>query len=198
MLNTNLRTKDKNDFEKDFKLMNKNAVFGKTIEKIQNRVDIQLVTDDNKALKLIRKPNFKNNIIVNKNLLSVEKKKASLEFNKSIYVRFSILDLSKCLVYEFYYDVMLKNYGKSLKLLSRCYQDTDNLIYKVQTKDIYNDMNKSSLKEWFDFSDYLKDHLLYDELNKKVIGKFKDELNGRIRLLYTTKKQYKIQNLNNK
>ena len=57
-LNTELRTKAKNNFEKDFfKLMN-NSVFGKTIENIENRVDIKLVTDKEKARKLAAKPNY--------------------------------------------------------------------------------------------------------------------------------------------
>jgi hypothetical protein len=101
--------------------------------------------------------------------------KTSLEFDKPIYVGFSILDLSKYLMYEFHYDVMLKRYGNKLSL---CYQDTDSLVYEIETEDIYEDMKE--MKEWFDFSDYPKDHQLYDESNKKVIEKFKDELNGKI------------------
>jgi hypothetical protein len=62
--------------------------------------------------------------------------------------------------------------------LRLCYQDTDSLIYEIETEDVYKDM--AEMKEWFDFSDYSKDHPLYDEGNKKVIGKFKDELNGNI------------------
>lgn len=60
------------------------------MENIRNRVDIQLVTDENKALKLIRKPNFKNSIIIHENLLSIEIEKTSLKFNKPIYVGFCI------------------------------------------------------------------------------------------------------------
>jgi hypothetical protein len=183
ILNTNLRKQAKNEFEKDFfKLMN-NSVFGKTMENIRNRVDIQLVTDREKSLKLIRKPNFKNSVIINENLLSIEMNKTSLVFDKPIYVAFSILDLSKHLMYEFHYDVMQAKYRDKLSL---CYQDTDSLIYAVETEDIYKDMENNGetgaphLKEWFDFSDYPKDHPLYDEKNKKVIGKFKDELNGKI------------------
>lgn len=71
--------------------------------------------------------------------------------------------------------LMLKKYEDKLRL---CYQDTDSLVYEIETEDIYKDM--SQMKEWFDFSDYSKDHPLYDESNKKVIGKFKDELNGKI------------------
>lgn len=78
-------------------------------------------------------------------------------------------------MYEFHYGVMLKKYESKLKL---CYQDTDSFVYEIENKDIYKDINP--MKEWFDFSDYPKDHLLYDESNKKVIGKFKNELNEKI------------------
>jgi hypothetical protein len=78
-------------------------------------------------------------------------------------------------MYEFHYDILVEKYGKNIRLL---YQDTDSLIVEIVTEDIYNDMGK--MKEHYDFSDYPKDHELYDETNKKVIGKFKDELNGKI------------------
>lgn len=86
------------------------------MQNIRNRVEIQLMTIDNKALKLIKKPTLKNSIIINENLLSIDMEKTDLEFNKPIYVGFSILNLSK------YYDVMLKKYEDKLKLF---YQDTD-------------------------------------------------------------------------
>ena len=78
-------------------------------------------------------------------------------------------------MYEFHYDIMKKRYDDKIRL---CYQDTDSLIYEIETEDIYKDM--SEMKEHFDFSDYKMDHPLYNESNKKVIGKFKDELNGNI------------------
>ena len=133
------------------------------------------MSDEKKVVKLIRKPNFKDSIIINENLLSIEMEQTSLEFNKPIYVGFSSLELSKYRMYEFHYDVMLKQYENKLWL---CYQDTDSLIYEVQTEDIHNDM--SEMQEWFDFSDYPKDNPLYDEANNKVIGKCKDKLNGKI------------------
>ena len=55
------------------------------------------------------------------------------------------------------------------------------LIYEIMTTDLYKDIEEdSSLKNYFDFSDYPKDHVLYSEENKKVVEKFKDELNGLI------------------
>jgi hypothetical protein len=56
--------------------------------------------------------------------------------------------------------------------------DTDSLIYKINTEDLYKDMSDN--KDLYDFSEYPKNHSLYDETNKKVIGKFKCETNGKI------------------
>ena len=94
-LNTDLRTKAKNEFEKDFfKLMN-NAVFGKTMENIRNRVNIKLVTDRKKAEKLAAKPNFKHCNIFDEDLIAIHMKKTSLTMDKPVYLGMCILDLSK-------------------------------------------------------------------------------------------------------
>ena len=94
-LNTDLRTKGKNDFEKDFfKLMN-NSVFGKTMENIRNRVDVRLVGNMEKAQKLIVKPNLKHWTCFDENLIGVHLKRIKLVFNKPVYCGMSILDLSK-------------------------------------------------------------------------------------------------------
>ena len=84
-MNTKLRTKANNNFEKDFfKLMN-NSVFGKTMENIRNRVNIKLVNDREKAKKLTAKPNFKHLNIFCEELIAVHMKKTSLIFNKPVY-----------------------------------------------------------------------------------------------------------------
>ena len=84
-MNTDLRTRAKNDFEKDlFRLMN-NSIFGKTMENIQKRVDIRLINDMVKAEKLVVKPNFKHLTIFDENLVSVYMKRTKLKFDKPVY-----------------------------------------------------------------------------------------------------------------
>ena len=104
MFNTNLRTNAKNEFEKNFfKLMN-NSVFGKTMENIRNRVDIKLVTNEKKALKLFAKTNYDKCTIFSENLIAVHMKKTKIKFNKPIYTGMSVLDLSKTLMFDFHYN----------------------------------------------------------------------------------------------
>ena len=176
-LNTNLRAKATNDFEKDFfKLMN-NSVFGKTMENIRNRVDIRLVTRVSQAKKLTCKPNYQHHTIFCENLTAVHMKKVSLKFNKPVYLGMSILDISKTLMYDFHYNYIKPKYGENAKLL---FTDTDSLAYKIQTEDFYRDIS-SDVKEKFDTSNYPKDHPsgILTGVNKKVIGMFKDEASGK-------------------
>ena len=175
--NTNLRTKAKNEFEKDFlKLMN-NSIFGKTMENIRNRVDIKLVTDEEKAEKLSAKPNFKHCNIFSKDLIAIHMKKISLKFDKPVYLGMCILDLSKTLMYDFHYNYIKKKYGDNAKLL---FTDTDSLMYEIKTEDFYKDIS-GDVKDRFDTSDYPPNHPsgIPIGVNKKVLGMFKDEVAGR-------------------
>ena len=176
-LNTDLRAKATNDFEKDFfKLMN-NSVFGKTMENIRNRVDIRLVTRESQAKKLTCKPNYQHHTIFSKNLAAVHMKKVSLKFNKPVYLGMSILDLSKTLMYDFHYNYIKPKYGERAKLL---FTDTDSLAYEIETEDFYRDIS-IDVKEKFDTSNYPKNHPsgILTGVNKKVIGMFKDEAAGK-------------------
>ena len=177
-LNTDLRTKARNEFEKDFfKLMN-NSVFGKTMENIRNRVNIKLVTDKKKAERLAAKPNFKHCNIFNENLIAIHTKKTFLTFDKPVYLGMSILDLSKTLMFDFHYNYIKKKYGDKAKLL---FTDTDSLMYEIRTEDFYGDI-KGDVKDRFDTSDYPSIHPsgIPTGCNKKVLGMFKDEAGGKI------------------
>ena len=171
--NTQKRTHAKNSFEKDFfKLMN-NSVFGKTMENIRKRVDVRLVTSKEKLLKLASKPTYVSSKIFNENLVAVHKIKETLTMNRPAHIGMCILDLSKTLMYDFHYNYIKHKYGNKAKLL---FTDTDSLTYEIETKDAYADFWKN--KDKFDNSDYNKESPFYNAVNKKVIGKFKDESAG--------------------
>ena len=108
-LNTDLRKDAKNEFEKDFyKLMN-NSVFGKTIENSRNHRDIRLVTTDDRRNKLASEPNYHSTKYISKDLLVMEMRKTEVRMNKPISLGQLILDLSKMLMFEFWYDYLKPN-----------------------------------------------------------------------------------------
>ena len=84
----------------------------------------------------------------------------------------TILDLAKCCMFQFHYKKMKPNLNMEL-----LYSDTDSFIYAIKTDDVYRDLEK--IKADFDFSNYDKDHFLFDDTNKKVVLKFKDETCGK-------------------
>ena len=174
--NTNLRTADKNDFEKDFQTLMNNSVFGKTMENIRKHRNIKLVTNHESYLKLVMKPNFKSGVRFDKNLMGCEMGKIKVVMNKPVYLGQAILDLSKIVMYEFHYDYMVPKYGKKLYI---CYMDTDSLIYNIETEDFYKDI-ADDVPTRFNTSGYNPNRPLPIGLNKKVIGLMKDELVGEI------------------
>ena len=169
--NTKKRMNAKNAFEKDFfKLMN-NSVFGKTMENIHHkRVDVRLIIDEKKLLKMASKPTYVSNKIFNENLVAVHKIKEQLTLNRPAFIGMCILDLSKTLMYDFHYNYITTKYGDKAKLL---FTDTDSLTYEIEADDVYLDFWND--KERFDNSDYPESSPYFDKTNKKVIGKFKDE-----------------------
>ena len=102
--------------------------------------------------------------------------KTKVKMNKPIYLGLSILDISKTLMYEFWYDYMKPKYGNDVKL---CYMDTDSFIINIKTKDFYKDI-ANDVEKRFDTSNYEVNRPLPTGENKKVIGLMKDELGVRI------------------
>ena len=177
-MNTKLRTNAKNEFEKNFfKLMN-NSVFGKTMENVRKHRDIKLVTTDKRRNQLASEPNYDAAKYFSENLMAIEMKKRKVKTIKSIYLSMSILDISKTLMYEFWYDHIKPKYQDKAKL---CYMDTDSFIFYIKTEDFYKDI-ANDVEKWFDTSNYDKDDKkpLPIGKNKKVNGLFKGELEGKI------------------
>jgi len=176
-LNNKLRTGATTEFEKDFyKLMN-NSVFGKTMENVWKRVNIKLVTSAEKAKKLISCPWYEYGTfkIFTEDLVAVHMPHKLVTLDKPIYTGFAVLELSKLHMYKFHYDVVKEMYTNKAKLL---FTDTDSLCYTVETDNIYYDLVQ--ILAHLDTSSYPKDHPLYGIENKKKLGKFKDELCGKI------------------
>ena len=163
-MNTELRKLASNDFEKNFfKLMN-NAVFGKTMENIRKHRDIKLVTTNKRRSKLVSEPNYHTINLISEDLSIIELNKTKVKMNKPIYLGLSILEISKILMYEFWYDYMKPKYGNDVKL---CYMDTDRFIINIKTEDFYKDIAKDVEKR-LDTSNYEVNRPLPTGKNKKL------------------------------
>ena len=105
-------------------------------------------------------------------------KKTKVKMNKPVYLGISILDISKTLMYEFWYDYIKPKYKEKAKL---CYMDTDSFVIHIFTEDFFEDIS-NDIERWFDTSNYDKNDKRPRQIgiNKKVIGMFKDELGGKI------------------
>ena len=175
-VNTELRKKASNDFEKDFFKLMKNAVFGKTMENVRKHRDIKLVKTDKKRNKLVSEPKYHTMKLIDDNLAIIEMKKVKFKMNKPIYLGLCILEIGKIIMYEFWHDYVKKKYGNKVRL---CYADTDSFVINIKTNDSYKDISQD-VNERFDTSNYTFDRPLPKGKNKKVIGLMKDELGGGI------------------
>lgn len=161
-------------FEQDmFKLMN-NSFFGKTMENVRKRKDIELVTQRKVFQKMAAKVNFDAFRVFNKHLVGVNMKKQKVFLNKPIYTGFAILDLSKVPMYKFHYGHIVVEYGDNVVLL---FTDTDSLCYLIIGKDVYQRMLKHLTQ--YDTSNYPLSHFLFSDERKREMGKFKDEMGGK-------------------
>ena len=124
--------------------------------------DIKLVTTDK---KIVSEPNYHTTKLFSKKLLAIEMKKTKVKMNKPIYIGLSILEISKTLMYEFWYDYMKPKYGDNEKL---CYMDTDSFIMHIKTEDFYKDI-ADDVEKRFDTSRFdtdLIDHYPQERIKK--------------------------------
>ena len=136
-LNTDGGKKEKNDFEKEFfKLMN-NAVFGETMENVRKHRDIKLSTTERRRNYLVSEPNYHTTKFFTENLLRIEMKKMQIRINKPVSLELSILESSKILMYEFWYNYVKRKYHEKTKL---CYMGIDSLIVHIKRDDIYENI----------------------------------------------------------
>ena len=116
-MNTDLRIKTKNDFDKDFFILMNNAVFGKPMENVRKHRDIKLVTIKKKKELFRIRTKLSYYKVFHRKLTGNRNKKTEILMNKPVYLGLSILELSKILMYEFWYDHVKPKYGKKSKIV---------------------------------------------------------------------------------
>ena len=131
-MNTELRKIAKNEFEKDFYKLKINSIYGKTVQNDRKHRDIKLVTAEYKRNKLASEHHYHSTKCISKHLLVMEIKKTEVTINKPIYLGQAVLDLSKTVMFEFWYDNLKPMYGDKNRL---CYTDTDSFIIHIKTDD---------------------------------------------------------------
>ena len=169
--NTEKRKNDANDFEKDFFKLMINYIYGKAIENLIKRINVRSVNNKKDFLKYTRRPTYVTHKLFDKDYAAIHEITPVLVLSKPIYVGFTALDLSKWNMYDFHYNFIKKNVNAEL-----LFTNTDTLASKIKSEDVYKEFYKR--KYLFDFSNYSKDSRFYDESNKKVIGKMKDDYGG--------------------
>ena len=171
--NSQKRQEAKSDFEKDFFKLANNSIYGKFIESLRNRTNVDIVRDEKTAKRLTSKPQFLGFHLLDEQTTVVQSVKRTVTLNKPIACGFIVLENAKHIMGNFWYNVLKPKYDDKIKLLL---SDTDSFIYGVYTNDGYEDLY--AMKDLMDLSGYIKNTPLekfYDPQNKKVPGKFSDE-----------------------
>ena len=170
---TDKRTNAANSFEKGFFKLMINSAYGKTMENLRKKINVRLVNNKKDFLKYSSRPTHITHKIFDKSYAAIHEIKTVLTFNKPIYVGFTVLELSKWLMYDFHCNFIKKHFDPKL-----VFTDTDSLTNEIKSEDVYEEFLKH--KHLFDFSNYPKDSKFFDQANKKVIGKMKDDSEGKI------------------
>jgi hypothetical protein len=171
------------------------------MEQVRKRKMFKVCNNLDNITKHISRPEFKRRVIINEetDLCLIELGRTKIYFNKPLQVGAAILDISKCVMFDFHYDVMrpmIKEEGLEAKL-ELIYGDTDSLVYEITLppeRNFFTDV-LPNYSNHFDFSSYPSNHPLFSNVNKKVPGKFSDETPGRFhtRFLALRPKLYSFQ-----
>ena len=141
------------------------------MENVRNRLKIKFIKKDEyrEIIKQQSKLTFNGIHKSYENCDSYTFKQNEVLMERPIYLGFTVLELSKFLLFETYYDILQSYFGQ--EIIEPYYMDTDSLVLSVNTKDIIKDLKK--LGDIFDFSNLDEKHELFSFKNKKVLGKFK-------------------------
>jgi len=174
-LNSELRKQSKSPFKKDFfKLLN-NSQYGKLIEDVFKRTKVDVCSTTKKANFLTAQPQFKGFRILDDTHTLVQRVPATVKMDSAIPCGLIVLERSKLLMLQFWYQVLKPRYGDQVNLIL---SDTDSFIFSVSTDNVYQDLY--NLREHLDLSEYSSWSPYFDDSNVKVPGKFKDETPGQV------------------
>ena len=168
---TNARQQSNTSFEQNQYKLVANSTYGKTIQNVRNYLNVKLHVKKEPMLKAASNPTFKSYTILAEDLVQTNHFTPVIVHDRPIFVGFTILELSKHFMYDFYYNKLLKNAPCKIEL---GFSDTDSFLLKVDNKKAFMD----HIKPYMDFSNYPKDNPLYSNENKSKLGFFKDELQG--------------------
>jgi hypothetical protein len=169
---TQLRQSSKTKFEQDQYKKVANCVYGKTIQNSRNYIEVRLHNRKKGLLNAVSDYTYKNFSIISNSLVQTNHFPSKIEHKRPIYVGFTILELSKHFMFDFFYNVLKKNLSCNLELGM---SDTDSFLFKVSNSKKF----RKHIKNHMDYSNYPSSHKLYSPLNKAKLGFFKDELAGR-------------------
>ena len=141
------------------------------MENLRKRIYVRFVNNEKNFLKYTSKPTYVTHKLFDKDFAAIHEIKPVLMLNKPIYVGFTVSDLSKWMMYDFHYNFIKKNFNAEL-----LFTVTDSLTYEIKSEIVYEECFK--WKDLFDFSNYSKDSKFFDDTNKKVVSKMKDEFSG--------------------
>ena len=141
-----------------------NAVYGKTIENLLKRFHVKICRSKEELLQAVSKKTYKRQIIVNEELVIVTQEKPIVLINKPYYIGFSILDISKYIMYDYFYNILGPYFGnyKDVQLL---YSDTDSLILKIKSNDLISDLKYLSPHLTFPIYQWI---ILYSMIQKSL------------------------------
>ena len=143
------------------------------MENIRRRISVKLINNSKAYARYVSKLNFNSQKIFSKHFVAIHQIKSVLILDKPIYVGFSVLELSKLLIYKFHYEYVKNKFDARL-----FFTDTDSLVYEIKGEDVYEKSFQD--KGLFDFSNYPVNSKYYNPKSNAVLGNMKDEFKGKI------------------
>ena len=168
---TRKRSQAKTEFAKAYWKLLVNSVFGKTIENLLSQKRVKITTSQDSFVSWVKRPGYERHVIINEKICIVITTPESQKVIRPFYIGFSILEISKLIMYDFFYNILQPYFG--VKGITCLYSDTDSLAILVKSVNILQDLK--NLSGNMDFSNLNPFHPLACVLNKAQLFKFKEE-----------------------